>query len=247
MRDIAAMAMLLSVVSGVAAAASTPEKSLTPKKSAATAPRTTANAPATPTQAAPTTTATAADPTSVPAPEKTPESAAAPPPAPKKSGAKSSSPLATVLDYGYYELEKEGDRYADPNIPSGEMIAGITVKRVELTNVIPLQKGRLFGFRFRISGLENHSAVEIREVVRHPRIVKPDKSKSTGYEVKLGLNVRLGEVTDYAGYRLDHDYEMVEGDWVFEFWLDDQKILEQKFTTVSQPPAPASASPAVAR
>lgn len=161
--------------------------------------------------------------------------AAAPTPAPAPARRTAAGPLGSVLEYGYYNVEVEGDRYKDQSAPSGEVVAGLTVKLASLTDVVPLEKGRLFGFRFRISGLESRgNHVEVRQVVKHPRMRRPDNTVSTGYETKLGLNVRLGEVTDYAGYRLDHDYELVEGEWVFEFWLDDQKLLEQKFTTVRQ-------------
>jgi hypothetical protein len=195
--------------------------------------------------------ATAAEPAPAPAPaQKKPDwrslqpgiqprdpmapSATAPPrPAPAPRAPAATGPLGQVLEYGYYKIEAEGNLYPDPAAPSGTVQAGPTVKLIELTDRIPVEKGRLFGFRFRITGIESQDAVEIREVVTHPRMTKPDGTFSTRYETKLGLNVRLGEVSDYAGYRLDHGYELVEGEWKFEFWLGDKKLLEQTFTTVS--------------
>lgn len=153
--------------------------------------------------------------------------------APRKSAPKpATGPVGTVLEHGYYQIETEGNLYPDPNAPSGRVHAGVTVKLVEQTDRIPIEKGRLFGFRFRVTGIESQDTVAIRQVVTHPRITKPDGTKSTGYETTLGLNVRLGEVTDYTGYRLDHDYELVEGVWKFEFWLGNKKLFEQSFTTV---------------
>jgi hypothetical protein len=154
------------------------------------------------------------------------------------------TPLAQVLEFGYYEVQSEGDRYRDPDAPSGIVQAGPTVKLLAATNVIPLKKGRHFGFRFRIGGVTERDAIEVRMVVTHPPMYKPDRGVSKGYETKLGLNVRLGEVIDYAGYSFDQDYELVEGDWKFEFYHGNTKLLEQKFVTTSSltetAPAPAT-------
>lgn len=161
---------------------------------------------------------------------KVPGAAAPPKSAPKPAPA-ATGPFGTVLERGYYEIEAEGNLYPDPNAPSGRVQAGATVKLVEQTDRIPIKKGRLFGFRFRLTGIESQDTVTtVRQVVTHPRITKPDGTKSTGYETTLGLNVRSGEVTDYTGYRLDHDYELVEGVWKFEFWLGNKKLLDQSFT-----------------
>jgi hypothetical protein len=156
-----------------------------------------------------------------------------PRPAPAPSTPAVTGPRGQVLEYGYYKIEAEGNQYPDPSAPSGAVQAGATVKLVELTDRIPIEKGRLFGFRFRVTGIDTQESVEVREVVTHPPMTKPDGTVSTQYETTVGLNVRLGEVSDYAGYRLDHGYELVEGEWKFEFWLGDKKLLEQKFTTVS--------------
>lgn len=142
------------------------------------------------------------------------------------------APTAEVLEFGYYEVLSEGARYEDANTPSGVIQAGPTVKLTLQTDVIPIQSGRLFGFRFRLNGFTGKEDIEIREVVTHPPMTRPGQKPTTGFESKLPLIVRKGELSDYAGYSLNHDYEMVEGEWRFEFWYEDKKILEQKFKTV---------------
>lgn len=147
-----------------------------------------------------------------------------------------------ILEFGYYEVQAEGERFQDPNATSGAVVSAPTVKLLQQTDIIPIEPGRMFGFRFRVIGFPMRQEIEIREVVTHPAMIKPDKKKSTGFESRMGLNVQHGTVTDYAGYRLDHDYEMVEGEWIFEFWYEDKKILEKKFTTVK--PAETKPQPA---
>ena len=43
--------------------------------------------------------------------------------------------------------------------------------------------------------------------------------------------VLYGQVVAYTGYGLNEDYEIVEGDWIFQIWYEDKKMIEQKFTT----------------
>jgi hypothetical protein len=43
--------------------------------------------------------------------------------------------------------------------------------------------------------------------------------------------VKIGQVIAYDSYALNEDYEMVEGDWIFQIWLQDKMLVEQKFTT----------------
>ena len=142
------------------------------------------------------------------------------------------APSAEILEFGYYEIENEGQSYEDKNSTSGVIQAGATVKLVQQTDIIPIESGRLFGFRFLLKGFTGKEDIEIREVVTHPRMARPGQKATTGFETKLALIVRRGELSDYAGYSLNHDYEMVEGEWRFEFWYEGKKLLEQKFKTV---------------
>jgi len=142
------------------------------------------------------------------------------------------APSAEILEFGYYQIESEGQRFEDQNVTSGVSQAGTTVKLVQQTDIIPMTAGQLFGFRFRLKDFVGKEDVEIREVVTHPRMTRPGKKPSTGFESKLALVLRRGELSDYTGYSLNHDYEMVEGEWRFEFWYENKKLFEQKFKVV---------------
>jgi len=37
-----------------------------------------------------------------------------------------------------------------------------------------------------------------------------------------------------SGYSLDEDYELVEGEWIFQYWIEDRMLIEQKFYTHRQ-------------
>lgn len=147
-------------------------------------------------------------------------------------GIASAEPSAEILEFGYYEVLGEGQNFEDRSTPSGITQAGPTVKLIQQTDVIPIELNRLFGFRFQLKGFAGKEDIELREVVTHPRIARPGQKGSTSFETKLGVIIRGGELTDYIGYNLNHDYEMVAGEWRFELWYEDKKLLEQKFKTV---------------
>jgi len=121
-------------------------------------------------------------------------------------------PKAKVLEYGYYEFTKGSERMANELSTSGYVTRG-AAKLVKKTEKIPLKRGRLFGFRFKISGMEqNVGVIPLELVVTHPEMKKPDGSLSTGYRYKMDLSLSNGVVEDKTGYRVNEALLMVEGD-----------------------------------
>jgi hypothetical protein len=144
----------------------------------------------------------------------------------------------SVTEYGYYKVASEPERYRNIASTSGYVKEGGEVELVEQTQRIPLEKNRLFGFKFRISGFDDKQDVQLKLVVTHPEIIRPNGSKSTGYSYPILLEVKNGMIENQSGYSLDHDYELVEGDWVFEFWYYQQKLVSQTFTTYKSEESP---------
>jgi len=147
------------------------------------------------------------------------------------SWAAQAAPKGTVIEFGYYKFTEGSERLARPSISSGYVARGKTAL-VENTQRIPLQKGRLFGFRFRIDGLEkNVGVIPLELVVVHPEMKNPDGSVGSGYRYNMDLKLVNGMVEDKAGYRINEDYEMVEGEWKFEFRFMNKVLVSQTFTT----------------
>jgi len=141
------------------------------------------------------------------------------------------APKAKVLEYGYYEFIKDSERLANPTTTSGYVTRG-DAKLVKKTEKIPLEKGRLFGFRFQISGLNKGvGVIPLELVVTHPEMKKPDGSLSTGYRYVVDLALIDGVVEDKTGYRINEDFEMVEGDWHFKYLFMNKPLIERSFTT----------------
>lgn len=141
------------------------------------------------------------------------------------------APRAEILDYGYYKFTGETKRLANSISTTGYSTRG-DARLVEKTHLIPIKLGRLFGFRFRIDNMnENVGVIPLELVVKHPKMNKPDGSTSTGYRYRMDLKVRQGMVEDKTGYRMNEPYELVEGEWSFEYRFMDKTLLKQNFTT----------------
>ncbi len=141
------------------------------------------------------------------------------------------APQAEIKEYGYYEFVSEATRAMHPAATSGYVQTG-EARLVKQTQRIPIEKGRLFGFSFVITGLNpTIGQLPVELVVTHPEMKKPDGTTSTGYRYTLGLKLDQGVVEDKTGYRLNEDYELVEGDWVFEYRFMNKPLMVQRFTT----------------
>jgi len=133
---------------------------------------------------------------------------------------------------GLYRLVRSSGVIDDPSTGTGKSTVKPVVELVRTTERIPLVKGGQMYLQYRIWPLPSLPAhVELRRVVKHPEMTLPDGSISTGSDYMIKGKISSNQVIAYTGYGLDEEYELVEGDWVFEIWYQDKKVIEQKFTT----------------
>ncbi len=139
-----------------------------------------------------------------------------------------------VTQRGLYMLVRSDGVVDDPTTGTGKAVSNPVVQQVKSTERIPLIKGGQMYFQYRLWPLPDQPAyVELRRVLKHPEMTLSDGTVSTGsdYIMKGKVKVTANQAIAYTGYGLDEDYELVEGDWVFEIWYQDKKLVEQTFTT----------------
>ena len=133
---------------------------------------------------------------------------------------------------GLYRLVRSGGVIADPNTGTGKAVSKPVIELVKSTERIPLMKGAQLYLQYRLWYLPERPAyIDLRRVLKHPEMKLPDGSVATGSDYMLKQKVSVNQAIGYTGYGLDEDYELVEGDWVFEIWYQGEKMIEQKFTT----------------
>jgi hypothetical protein len=149
--------------------------------------------------------------------------------------------LGEIVEYGYYQPVGQLERERNFNTATGFVRTGTDVQLVEQTADIPMALGRLFGFKFRIRGFpRDEVAVKLELAVTHPEIVRPNGTHISGYRFPVTLDVAGGKIETQTGYKFDKEYEMVAGEWKFQYWRDDQLLLEQTFNVYDPSLLPVS-------
>jgi len=137
-----------------------------------------------------------------------------------------------VSQRGLYRMVRSSGIVDDPKTTTGKVVSSPVIELVKSTERIPLIKGAQMYLQYRIWPFPNQPAyVDLRRVLKHPEMTLPDGSVTTGSDFMVKRKVSSNHVIVYTGYGFDEDYELVEGDWVFEIWHGDKKLIEQKFTT----------------
>lgn len=133
---------------------------------------------------------------------------------------------------GLFRMVRSDGVIDSPLTSTGKAISKAVIQPVKSTDRIPLIKGAQMYLQYRLWYFPDRPAyVELRRVLKHPKMTRPDGSISTGSDFMIKRKVRSNQVLAYTGYGFNRDYEMVEGDWVYQIWYKGRKLVEQKFTT----------------
>jgi len=140
-----------------------------------------------------------------------------------------------VFEYGLYHAQRKGRVRTNIATNTGKIITKPVLTLSEKTMLIPLLKNTYFAYRFRLLNLPKEEVikptVDIRKVLIHPEMNLPDGSTSTGWDRVVRARTSISQVIAFDGYTFTEDYELVEGDWIFQIWFKEKKLVEQKFTT----------------
>ena len=136
-----------------------------------------------------------------------------------------------VLQYGLYTLVSGGKVINDSKTSTGKGVSKPVITRDRTVERIPLVRDKYMAYQYRLSNFPHKGRVKLRRVLEHPAFNLPDGTISTGSDFTISKKISRGEVFAYDAYALSEDYEMVEGDWVFQIWYKDKKLVEKKFTT----------------
>jgi len=153
-------------------------------------------------------------------------------------------PEAQVFQFGIYKATKKGRIANSAATNTGKVVRKPVLEHVSMTDRIPLVKDTYFGLQYRLWNLPTEVTVkrvmELRSVLIHPEMTLPDGSKSTGWDRPVKGIVKSQQVLGFDGYTFNEDYELVEGDWIFQVWYQDQKLVERKFVSVQPKPETAA-------
>jgi hypothetical protein len=139
-------------------------------------------------------------------------------------------PAAEILEYGIYSGSHENS-LANSNAPTGQVMLGGSVKLEKLTNVIPARLKSKFGFRFVIHGKSEDKPVKLQLVYLFPEM----QDQTSGNKIKHFTVDVLAQPEDKNLLMLwdfTESYELVPGEWNFQVYRGQERILEKKFDVV---------------
>lgn len=141
------------------------------------------------------------------------------------------APTGRILQYGVYTLLRGGEVVNSKKSSTGKAVSKPVITRDRETDRIPLIKDKYMAYQYRLSNLPDTHRIKLRRVLKHPPMILPDGTVSTGSDYSITRKVERNEIFEFDAYALNEDYEMVEGVWVFQIWYKDIKLVEQRFTT----------------
>jgi hypothetical protein len=139
-------------------------------------------------------------------------------------------PSGRILQWGVYTLLRGGEVIGSGKTSTGKAVSKPVITRDRETERIPLIKDKYMAYQYRLSNIPGRM-VKLRRVLTHPEFKLPDGTSSSGSDFMINKKLEGGEVFAFDTYALNEDYEMVEGEWVFQIWYQDKMLVEQKFTT----------------
>ncbi|MFH1346366.1 MAG: DUF3859 domain-containing protein [Pseudomonadota bacterium] len=147
----------------------------------------------------------------------------------------------SVLQRGIFQAGSRG-------MPTGRSSFGpVTSVRdislVKSTTTIPARKSLRFGLRYVITGTPIGAPVEIRLVTRFPETGLLDPiSGVRHYQSEYTIRSAIGAPA-YREFLFDQSWEIVPGEWAFEFWQGGRSIGMQKFCVLDAETALHQADP----
>jgi hypothetical protein len=142
---------------------------------------------------------------------------------------------AQVFQFGIYTAEKKGRIGESAETNTGKVVRKPVLEHESMTDRIPLEMDTYFGIQYRLWNLPTEvmtkRVMELRSVLIHPEMTLPDGSTSTGWDRSKKGIVKSRQVLGFEGYAFNEDYELVEGDWIFQVWFQDRLLVERTFVT----------------
>ncbi len=133
---------------------------------------------------------------------------------------------------GLYRLVRSGGIINDASTSTGKSVSRPVVEQINNVQRIPLIRGAQMYLQYRIWPLPERPAyVDLRRVLKHPEMALPDGRITTGSDFMIKTRNSVNQAIGFTGYGLDEEYELVAGEWVFEIWYNDRKMVEQTFIT----------------
>lgn len=138
---------------------------------------------------------------------------------------------AEIQGFGVFETSSS-KRYKVAGNRHGAVDAVTGVRFVDFTKEIPAVLGTNFGFKYAVNTTPRGQNMRVKSVIRFPAPgLKAPGGKVYTESVEY-KDIKIGK-PDLHGFGFDEPWEIVPGDWVFEVWYRDTRMIRKTFTVTS--------------
>lgn len=148
---------------------------------------------------------------------------------------------ASVLEPGIFQAQSGGPPVGHSSFGAVTKVRDVSL--VQSTTTIPARKSLRFGLRYVVDGTPVGAKVEIKLVTRFPEEGLLDPITGVRHHVSEYTVRGVVGAPAYREFRFDQSWEIVSGEWVFEFWHAGRKIGMQKFCVIDVESAPHASTP----
>jgi hypothetical protein len=138
-----------------------------------------------------------------------------------------------LLGYGVFESSSvEMGKQSNSERPRVDWVRG--VQFTENSKIIPAVPGSSFGFSYRVNSTPRGSILNVVHVIIFPEGGLRTPRGKVYEESRDNVQIKLGEPTIY-GYGFDEPWEAVTGEWTFQVWYKQSRLLQKTFTVIAPP------------
>jgi len=112
-------------------------------------------------------------------------------------------------------------------IPGGKEKKGLVIEITQETDRIPANRGVTFGFQYEVDSKVAIESVSLDIRLKPPPLIDPSSGRAVS-EINYHRIARTNR-SNFTGYGLDYDWELVPGRWVFQILYKGDILAEQAF------------------
>ena len=136
-----------------------------------------------------------------------------------------------ITEYGIYS-RSERTSTPDASAPTGQVFMGGKVTLKKQTDIIPAVLGGKFGFEFSVIGT-HEKPIPLTVVYHFPKMTDPKTLRDFSH-YKANIKTRPNEPLPRMLWDFTESWELVPGEWIFQIYQGNNKLIEKKFTVVKQ-------------
>jgi len=138
-----------------------------------------------------------------------------------------------LLGYGVFESSSvELGKQSNSERPRVDWVRG--VQFTENSKIIPAIPGTSFGFSYRVNSTPRGSILNVVHVIIFPEGGLKTPRGKVYKESRDNVQIKMGEPSVY-GYGFDEPWEAVTGEWTFQVWYKQSRLLQKTFTVIAAP------------